>query len=347
MANTNISRIGSAAVVFLLALCPALAQDPPEIGGPVVGLVVDKAEGVRPILGILGAATLGRPVLPAAGFASIVLSPRRDYALALTERERRLVILRNLSASPAAARLDVPPGASRIVLSPSGDAAALYYPEARVVVLTGLPDSPSAAWRLALPDLGAGLAALVVSDGGAAVLAATAGEPSSILLFAPDVEYRPLQLVAGAPSLAFLSNSLDAVIGDGASNQIFVVRGVKDAAGITQIGGPAEGVSRPVAVAAADGNRRVLVANSEPGGVVSLGLDGEEPLAIPCSCTPTILERLAGGAAFRLSDTGEGPVWLLDTGSSPPRTVFVPGRPRLVRTEILRVPAPASRGGIR
>ena len=186
-----------------------------------------------------------------------------------------------------------------------------------------------------------------MNDGGSAILVATAGEPSSILLFASDVAYRPLRLVAGSPSLAFLSNSLDAVVGDGASNLIFVVRDVKGAAEFTQIGGQGEGVSRPVAVAAAAGNRRVLVANSEPGGVVSLGLAGEEPLAIPCSCTPTTMERLAGGAAFRLSDAGEGPVWLLDSESSPPRAVFVPSQPRLVRTEILRAPAPVRRGGIR
>ena len=198
MAITNISRIGSAAQCSCSALCPALAQDPQRVGGPVVGFVLDKAEGVRPILGIPGAATLGQPVLPAAGFDSIVLSPQRDYALALTEGEQRLVLLRSLSVSPAAARLDVPPGASRIVLSPAGDAAALYYRDARrVEVLTGLPDSPSVAWSLDLPDLGAGLAALVVSDGGSAILVATAGEPSSILLFAADVEYRPLRLVAG------------------------------------------------------------------------------------------------------------------------------------------------------
>jgi hypothetical protein len=313
-----------------------------------VGFVLDKVEGVRPILGIPGAATLGQPVLSAAGFASVVLSPQRDYGLALTEGEQRLALLRNLSASPAAALLDVPPGASRIVLSPAGDAAVLFYRDARgIVVLTGLPDSPSVAWRLDLPDLGAGLAALVVSDGGSAVLAATSGEPSSILLLAADVEYRPLQQVVGSPSLAFLSNSLDAVVGDGVSSQVFVVRDVKGAAAITQIGGQAEGVSHPVAVAAAAGNRRVLVANSEPGGVVSLGLAGEEPLAIPCSCTPTSLERLAGGAAFRLSGPSEGPVWLLDNESSPPRAVFVPGQQRMVRTEILRAPAPVRRGGIR
>jgi hypothetical protein len=345
MAITNISRIGSGAIVFLLALCPALPQAPPRIGGPAMGFVLDKTQGVRPILGIPGAATLGRPVLPATGLASIVLSPQRDYALALTTGELRVAILRNLSASLAAALLDVPPGASRVVLSSSGDAAALYYADARrVEVLTGLPDSPSVAWRLDLPDLGAGLAALVVSDSGSAVLAATTGEPSSILLLAPDVGYRPLQQVAGSPSMAFLANSLDAVVGDGASSQVFVVRDVKGAAEITQLGGQAEGVSHPVAVAAAAGNRRVLVANSDPGGVVSLGFAGEEPLAIPCSCTPTSLERLAGGAAFRLSDVDQGLVWLLDGKSSPPRAVFVPSQPRQMRTPILSVPAPVRRG---
>ena len=64
----------------------------------------------------------------------------------------------NLSASPVAALLDVPPGASRIVLSPAGDAAALFYRDARrIVVLTGLPDSPSVAWRLDLPIWGPAL----------------------------------------------------------------------------------------------------------------------------------------------------------------------------------------------
>jgi hypothetical protein len=284
------------------------------VGGPVLGFVVDKASGVRPVLGVPGAATLGYAVLPAAGFDSIVVSPRRDFALALTEGERRLVLLRNLSASPSAEALTIPSGAIRVVLSPAGDAAVLYY-TGRVEVLTGLPDSPASSWGLDLP---ADLAALAVSDGGSAVLAATEGE---VWLLTPDAGYKMLYTVAGSPSVAFLG-SADAVLADGASSQVFVVRDVKGQPQIAPIGGPAEGISRPVAVAAVNG--RVFVANAEPGGVVSLSLAGEEALAIPCACTPTRLERLDDGATFRLSEAGEGPVWLLDVRSSPPRIVFVP-----------------------
>ena len=49
--------------------------------------------------------------------------------------------------------------------------------------------------------------------------------------------------------------------------------------------------------------------------MVSLSLAGEEPVALPCDCRVTGLERLAGGAAFRLSDPGDGPLWLLDAAA--------------------------------
>jgi hypothetical protein len=108
---------------------------------------------------------------------------------------------------------------------------------------------------------------------------------------------------------------------------------------ITPIGGPAQGVSHPAAIAAVNG--RVFVANADPGGVVTLSLNGEEPLAIACACTPTSLERLAGGATFRLNDAGQGPVWLLDAQSSPPRIVFVPDQERPARGR-----RPVRRGGV-
>ncbi len=339
MATTKISRLAANALVFCLTLYPALAQDPQLVGGPAMGFVVDEGSGIRPVLGVPGAAALGSPVLPATGFDSIVISPQRDFALALTARERQLVILRSLSVSPSADALTIPPGASRIALSPAGDTAVLYY-AGRVEVLTGLPDSPTSSWGLDLP---VGLAALAVSDGGSAVLAATEGGPSSVFLLTQDAGYRSLLLVAGLPSLAFLGKNLDAVVADGVSSQVFVVRDPKGNAQIMQLGGQAEGVSRPVAVAAGSG--RVFVANAEPGGVVSLSLAGEEAQLIPCGCTPTSLERLADGATFRLGETAQGPVWLLDSRSSPPRIVFVPNQSRQRREVIPLRRLPVRRGG--
>jgi hypothetical protein len=231
-----------------------------------------------------------------------------------------------------------------MAISLSGDAAVLHYPETQsVAVLTGLPQSPAVSWSLETANLAGGLTALAVSNDGGAVLIATAGEPSSVWLLAPDGS-RFLSYVAATPSLAFLSGSHDVLIADGALSTVMLVRDATGQAQITQIGGQGEGVSRPIAVAAAADNRHAFVANADPAGIVSLSLEGEQPLLVPCDCTLTGLEPLADGTTFRLSDPGEGPIWLLDGASSPPRIVFVPSPPPARRAPV-QAPSPIRQGG--
>ncbi len=351
MTKTTFFRLTVGMALLSLALLGGLlAQDQTgsqPVSGPVMGFVADRLSGVRPILGVPGAATLGSPVLSNSGFRSIVFFPSRDYALAVLSRGSQVVLLRNLRSTLEAVELQVQPGAGRLAISPSGDAAVLYYPEAQsVAVLTGLPQSPAVSWSVEAANLAGSLAALAVSDDGGAVLIGTAGEPSSVWALARDGSSRFLSYVAAVPSLAFLAGSHDVLIADGALSTVMLVRDANGQARITQIGGQAEGVSSPVAVAATPDNRRVFVANAEPAGIVSLSLAGEGPLAVPCSCRITGLEPLAGGAAFRLSDPGEGPIWLLDAASSPPRIVFVPGQSR-VRPTLRRSPLPVRNGGDR
>jgi hypothetical protein len=317
------------------------------VSGPVLGFVASGPTGVRPILGIPGAATLGSPVLPGAGFAGIAFSASRDYALALVARGRQAVLLRNLTSSIDAVQLPVAPGAVRMAISPSGASAALYYPDTRsVTVLAGLPNAPAVSWKLESQDLAGGLLALAVSDDAGAILAAAAGQPSAVWLLAADGSSRILSQVAAAPSLAFVAGGHDVLIADAGLNTVTLVRDATGQALVRQIGAQAEGVSRPVAVSASADGLHAIVANQDPAGVVVLSLDGEPPLALPCQCAVTGLEPLADGTTFRLSDPGEGPVWLLDSASSPPRVVFVPN-PRLARPGLLRVPVPVRPGGER
>ena len=46
--------------------------------------------------------------------------------------------------------------------------------------------------------------------------------------------------------------------------------------------------------------------------------------AIGCACTPATLVPM--GNVFRLTELTGAPLWLLDSGASTPRTVFVPAR---------------------
>ena len=346
MASTNTLRnTGCAGLVLLVVLGGLAAQDRSSVSGPLVGFVFDKAAGIRPVLGVPGAATLGQPVMRSSGLEAVVFSPARDYALALAPRGGQVMLLRDLSTPGAAVGLQVAPGAARVAISPSGDVAVLYYPEAQAVsVLTGFPDAPAVSWSLAAPYLAGGLGALAVSDEGSAVLIAAAGDQSPVWLLTPASGARFLSYVSSSPSLAFLSKSSDAVVADAGNSTVVLVRDPAGQAETTQIGGAAEGLSRPVAVTVTADNRRVLVANSAPASVVSLSLAGEEPLALTCNCVVTGLERLARGVTFRLSAPGESPLWLLDAASSPPRIVFVPDSAP-VRRGAARRPVPVRPGG--
>jgi hypothetical protein len=301
----------------------------------VIGFVYEKTAGIQPILGIPGAATRGPAVLARAGFEGVTLAPGGDCALAVFARGRQVAIVRNLSSAPRTTVLNVPAGPARIAFSPSGDAAVLYYSDtARAEVLTGLPGSPSLAWGIDLAGAPDGVAALAVDDGGGALLVAAAGEPASIWMATPEVGQRFLYAASASPSLAFLSRSEDAVIADASTGDVILVHDPKGESQISRVGGPAQGISRPVAIAAARDNRRIFVVNAEPAGVVSLGLSGEESLRLACSCAPTTLERMAGGSTFRLTEPGRGPLWLLDAAGSSPRIVFVPGQAQTLRQAV-------------
>lgn len=347
MVTSRISCIAASAAVFVLALYPARAQEVQRIAGPVMGFSVDQTAGIRPILGLPGAATLGQPVISSTGLGGVTLSPARDYALALLESGREVVLIKNLGATAGASVLDVAPGPARMAISASGDAAVLYYAEtARIQVLAGLPESPAVSWSLDLGGLSGKPAALAVSDGGKAVLVAPVGEPASVWLATPDVGQRFLYSAAGSPSLAFLVGSLDAVIADGAAGVVVLVRDPSGQPQVTQIGGQAEGVSHPLAIAASQDNSRIFVANAQPAGVASLSLTGEDPALLPCACTVTGLERMAGGTAFRLNEPGGGPIWVLDVAGARMRLVFVPEQMQLKRSTG-RDPLPRRGGGDR
>ncbi|HSW50118.1 MAG TPA: hypothetical protein VLH09_08085, partial [Bryobacteraceae bacterium] len=240
MANSILTRtLGSVALLCLVSL-GVPAQDAAPVSGPVLGFVADASNGIRPIIGIPGAATLGSALLSTAQTESVVFSPRRDYALALLAPDHRVALLRDLRAGPGAADLPAPLGAGRLAISPSGDAAVLYYPEARTVaVLTGLPDSPALSWSTTAPQLDSAVAALAVADGGGGILLAS-GRQSPVWLIRPDGSSRVVSYVEAAPSLAYLASSRDALITDAAASIVTLARDNGGAVQLTQIGGPAE-----------------------------------------------------------------------------------------------------------
>ena len=298
-----------------------------HISGPVMGLVFDKNSGLRPILGIPGAAIQGNPINSIGGLSAAVAPAGNNYALAIASSNRQPFFMRDVSDPLSAISLPgVPTGADAIITSPGGSAAALRYGEtAQIIILTGIPDAPTLSWKTDTGTLPGPILSLAISDDGSSVLA-TAGDDAqqSVLLLTKEQQWRILASVNGQAGIAFLNNSNDALLAEGAANQVFLVRDIGSAARFIALAGKSEGVSAPVAVAASADNRRIIIANSDPGGIVSITLDGRDVQASTCNCSPTGLHRLNGNAVFRLNEPSATPLYVYDGDTPDPRIVFIP-----------------------
>jgi hypothetical protein len=308
----------------MLSTGKAEQNDAQPLRGPVLGFVTEQTTGLRPILGVPGAATLGQPIAVNTAIHNAALSPRRNYGLATAEPDGRVLLLRNvdgvLSADPLAA---VGSGVSRVALSPAGSAAALYSEAARrIQVLTGLPDAPEVSWSLAIESPPG---AIAVSDDARAVLTSAAeGDRHGVYLLTPEDGRRYLLSLQGRVAATFLYGRLDAVLAGAGLNRILLVRDVTGSSEVVPLADDRQGVSAPVAVAASEDNRRIFIANADPGGVITIDVATGEATTIGCDCVPTGLEPLSGNSVFRLNEPGDGPLYVLDAGSAAPRIVFVP-----------------------
>lgn len=311
--------------LFTVLMMPATTVCGQETGGisiPTLGFVFDSgAAALRPILGIPGAAVLGQPLESHIPAISAIISPRQDYAF-VTGRDRELRLLR-LQNAAAGLQIDLPPGPERIVLSPMGSAAALYYSTTAMLhLLTGLPDAVSAERKIDLSRLSHISLPIALSDDGQLILLRNPEDSSSVLLFHADGGQTRLPVSGPVTALAFRGRSDDAVIAmqDGS---IALIRALSRNATYEILTDAAAGLAQAVAVEfSADGTR--VYAVSAEGAILGLGMAERVPVKLSCSCRPSGLYRQNGNAVFRLNSMAEGPLFLLDTGSRPERVLFVP-----------------------
>jgi hypothetical protein len=295
------------------------------VAGPVLGFVLDRAAAcARPVLGIPGASLPGRPIPFGFDLAAAELSPRQDFALAVAAEDGALKIV-ELSLAGAAARAvpGAPANADRIVFSPGGGTALVYYAaggSARVI--SGLPAAPSVGEAIDLSGLPTAPAALAVSDDGAAVLASTGGDAASLFLMAAGSEARSLPVSGGATLLAFLNSSRDALVAG--PGQLGFLQDATGQPSFRILAGTAEGVSAPAGVAVSRDNRRAFVASGDTGALVSVELSSGAVASAACACTVTGMSRFNGDSVFRVSDASDQPMWLFDGGAAEPQMWFVP-----------------------
>jgi len=355
----NSRRAIIAACLLLLSVSAAFAQapggnseafSPGPVRGPILGYVFDQElGGLRPILGIPGSSVLGGLLDLGVTLASVEVSPGQDYALAVEARSGEILHIdleagRALALTPGGAA----PRADRILISPTGSSAALYYRDpASVQILAGLPRTASPSRVIDLSGLPRLVTAMAISDDGEALLIGVSEGPSgSLFVISPNSGPRFLGRVGTASAIRFLDHTRDALISDYGNHEIVLLREVSGGAERILLAGARDGIWRPVAVAGAPGSRGIFALHGEGGTIAVVVPEAGTISSLRCDCRPTGLDRLKGDSVFRLTDYSGAPLFLLDGGSDEPRIVFVPpdigSAPALSNTPIR---APRRRSG--
>jgi hypothetical protein len=311
----------------------AASQDGP-IRGPLLGYVYDPASlGLRPLPGIPGASYVGTP-LPL-GFTPefVEVSPGHDYALGVEAGTRDVFEIDLRPATPAAERLAfLSAGVDRIFFSPLGKAAALYYRQAKqVVIVTGLPDGSPSQGRVDLAAVSGMLTAVAISDDGKALAAASSeGDRGALFVGAPGEDLRLVGPLGTAAALSFLNDSQDLLAADAGRSEVVRVRNIIAGAEWTILASRQDGLDQPVAVAASRDNTTAFAVSSADRRIARISLVGGAVEFLDCPCTPTGLNALASGAGFRLTSASSAPIYMLDAHpqgdgiSSQPRVLFIP-----------------------
>jgi hypothetical protein len=307
-----------------------------QLSGPVAGFVFDGSGRVlRPIQGVPGASLLGDPVSFGFDVAAVYVSPRQDSAFVVgADASLHLFQLRvgSVTEISLGGLTGLP---QSVVFSPAGTAAGLFA-AGKVRVLTGLPNAPALMGTVSVASPGQPPAgptggnrpriarnpgeALALSDDGAYLLSVSGGSARLLSIHGQNRSLIPAQADA---LVAFAAGGHDAAVMDSVSGLTLI----RDAAGTASpqvLAPPDDGLAAPAGLAFSQDKLTLYVASATARSVAAFNLAAGSRTAIGCDCSPSTLAPM--GNVFRLNDLSLAPLWLLDSGSSTPRTVFVPAR---------------------
>lgn len=310
-------------VYLLLAAAMAFGADSGlRLAGPTIGFVAQDDQ-VRPVLGIPGSAWTGPAAWNADGFRELAFAPEGAWAVALEAKDRRPVLVKDLTGTPVVQPLAELAGAGQAALSPLGTAAVfLFGGHEKLIVASGLPNAPQ-VWEFDLAGLGVDWLHLAVSDGGEAVLATVLDNGQHwVAAIRQDGGFRKLYAADGGAATAFLPGKVAAVIADTGKDLVLALPGLESTPRLIVPG--QDVLHRPVDIAVSRDGRRAVVVNEGGSSAAILGLEDSSAALVECGCKIEGLRRMNGNGLFRLTEAGTGTIWLLDADSAPPGVLFVP-----------------------
>lgn len=290
-----------------------------QVGGPVTGYLFDPTvTALRPIQGIVGAATLGQPV-GEAGIRNAVSAPSRNFSLLVREESETPLVLFRGMGTDAPEILPLAEISSRpdlLVISRDGAVAVAYHDATKTVrIVRGLPDVPQISKPADVTSLGT-LESAAVDGEGRVLLAVEQNNVRSLYHGSISAEGylapRLLGTYAGKLAVAVNADGSRGAVADSAGNQFLLIDDLSGSAAVRVVARSEDGIDRPVAVGLTE-DAAVVASEAATALTFRLGSGQLEKSALPVS--PSRLEPV-GSSIFVLNSPGKGPVYLFDTKSS-------------------------------
>jgi hypothetical protein len=323
--------LSRAVFTWIVALAaPAWAQSSSAIGGYTLGYVFDgRSSDLKPMVGIPGAAVLGASLETGVAIQQAYVSPRQNYAVALTDSGAVVVPLPFAADTSAIAPLGFDASAAGVVaLSPDGSAGAFYsVNEAAIRIVAGMPDSPAIARTISTAAISGTIRLLAIGND-AAMLVAAVDIPdtgSSVMQIDADGNGRTLTNSTHISALRFMGGGNDLLVADDADDTVSMIQDVPGSALWKPLAAATDGIAGPIGLDVSLDGMRIVVANGRAGNIFEFDPNGPERGTYPCPCAPKGLGRLNGNSVFLLNSVSDaGPLWIFDGDSATPRVLFIP-----------------------
>ncbi|HUE05685.1 MAG TPA: hypothetical protein VMR62_39450 [Bryobacteraceae bacterium] len=323
-------------IIVLGALAiPGWAQPSAAVAGPVTGFVFDTQLGaVRPMLGIPGAAYLGKVV--ATGMDAASIAPDGSAALAV-ERTGKLVLYGALrSGTPAALPITgAIAGADHFAWAANSATAAVYSSGAgQVQILTSLAASPAAGAPLDLAGLPGPVTALAF-DGQHLLIGVAAATSGGIYVASAASGPQLIAATASPSAIVLAGNSL--YFADSQSQQIFQVQNYAGTPAATVFANDSS-INSPAGLQVSADGQRLYAANAGNQKLGVYDIVSRSPVqTLDLSFTPTRLDLFGDSSVFLMNGNGSGPLYVVRDGGAGKAAIYfvpVPRKARPVRPPV-------------
>ncbi len=288
--------------------------------GPQLGYVwSDKAQTLRPVLGVPGSSLLGDSVVPAGVYVKAATSALSRLAL-LEETDGALNLMTLPSGQPSRLSATIAAGAE-LRFSPSGVDAIAYLPGAsEVVLLTSLATTP----HISTVPFPSAIAEATVSDSGTIASALTQGAGATIRTITLSGASFSAGSVVALGGLAFVGSTENLLLADSAQNSLILIQNSSSAPAPVLLGS-ASLLKAPQGIAATHDGHWAILSNSGDTNIVRVDLTSNSaPQVFACACQPATVAPLSGLGVFRITTADTGPAWIFDAAASTPRALFIP-----------------------